>query len=478
MQSKRNISESPQTSSPFTAGHQTPLRMNIKDKKMTAFTGLTITAFITMLLICGAGVYGYAIAGQFNNVMQVGMIFTLESVARCAMIPIAGKLGDKVGRKQMFLSALALYIVSYSVGAFSTNFWMFVIARMISGFSWGLFITNIFVLVADIFGRDEGPRFTGYLQSFSTAALIAGAPFAGIVCSVSWRLEFYITLPVLALAFVLCAIGLPNVPKFSAGTPMDTGGSLCTLIFVVPFSLAMSWGGVYGWTSAIIIALLGAAIAGITGLILFERKAKEPIFPVRLLKNKFYLSLFIISFFYSVANAAANYVPTFVQYSLGFNSSIAGIIALPGLLIAIVLTILFGRHAANTGKYKGMTMTWAFAVVAAGIVFLFLGAAGTEAPEIALIILLAGVTPLAAVNGAQQIVPYTYPMKVLKSEELTAGVAFMSFGGTFGNTLANGICGALMTGGILRIFMVPVIAGSVMVLFALLFKDIKQGETI
>ncbi|MDR0585752.1 MAG: MFS transporter [Treponema sp.] len=451
--------------------------MNIKDKKMLALIGLTITAFITMLLICGAGVYGYAIAGQFNNVMQVGMIFTLESVARCAMIPIAGKLGDKAGRKKLFLSALALYIVSYAVGAFSTNFWMFVIARMVSGFSWGLFITNIFVLVADVFGRDKAPKFTGYVQSFSTAALIAGAPFAGIVCSVNWRLEFYITLPVLAAAFVLCAIGLPDVPKFSAGKPMDTGGALCTLVFVVPFSLAMSWGSVYGWTSAIIIALFGAAVIGIAGLVLFERRAKEPIFPGRLLKNKFYVSIFIINFFYSVANAAANYVPTFVQYFLDFNSYIAGTIALPGFLIAIVLTILFGHHAANTGRYKGITMAWVFATVAAGIIFLFLDGG---APVIALIILIAGITPLAAVNGAQQIVPYTYPMKVLKSEELATGMAFMSFGGTFGNTFANGICGALMTtpDGILRVFMVPVFAGSVMLLFALLFKDIKQGETV
>ncbi|MDR2314533.1 MAG: MFS transporter [Spirochaetaceae bacterium] len=445
---------------------------------MIAFTGLVITAFITMMLICGAGVYGYAIAREFDNVMQVGMIFTLESVARCAMIPIAGKLGDKVGRKQLFLSALALYMAAYTAGAFSTNFRMFVIARMISGFSWGLFITNIFVLTADIFGKDEGPKFTGYLQSFSTAALIAGAPFAGLVCSVNWRLEFYITLPVLALAFVLCAVGLPNVPKFSAGKPMDIGGVLCTLLFVAPLSLAMSWGGARGWTSAIITALFGAAVTGISGLVLFERRAQEPIFPVRLLKNKFYVSIFIISFFYSVANAAANYVPAFVQFSLGFNSSIAGIIALPGFLIAIVLTVLFGRHAAKTGRYKGMTAVWTLATVAAGIIFLFLGAAGTEAPVTGLIILAAGVTLLAAVNGAQQIVPYTYPMKVLKSEELAAGVAFMSFGGTFGNTLANGICGALMTGGILRIFMVPVFSGAVMLLFTLMFKDSKQGETI
>jgi MFS family permease len=451
-----------------------------KSKKTMAFIGLIITAFITMMLICGAGVYGYVIAGQFNNVMRVGMIFTLESVARCAIIPIAGKLGDKIGRKRLFLSALALYIFSYAIGAFSINFWMFVIARMASGFSWGLFITNIFVLVADIFGKDKAPKFTGYLQSFSTVALIAGAPFAGIVCALSWRLEFYITLPILVVAFILCVIGLPNVPKLSEGKPMDIGGTLCTLIFLAPFSLAMSLGSACGWTSAIIIALLGTAVIGIIGFILFERKVKEPIFPGKLLKNKFYLSVFIINFFYSVANASANYVPTFVQYSLNFNSSIAGIITLPGFLIAIVLTILFGHHAANTGRYKGMTMIWAFATISAGIIFLFLGTAGTGIPVIALIILIAGVTPLVAVNGAQQIIPYTYPMKVLKPEELAAGMAFMGFGGTFGNTLANGMCGALMTApnGILYIFVIPVCAGSVMVIFALLFKDIKQGETI
>jgi hypothetical protein len=127
-----------------------------------------------------------------------------------------------------------------------------------------------------------------------------------------------------------------------------------------------------------------------------------------------------------------------------------------------------------------MTMIWAFATIAAGIIFLFLGTTSAGSPVIGLIILVAGVTPLAAVNGGQQIVPYTYPMKILESEELATGVAFMGFGGTFGNTLANGICGALMTApnGILHIFIIPVFAGSVMVILALFFKDIKQGETI
>jgi hypothetical protein len=50
----------------------------------------------------------------------------------------------------------------------------------------------------------------------------------------------------------------------------------------------MSWGSAYGWTSVLIIVLLGTAGIGIIGLILFERKAKEPVFPGKLLKNKFY----------------------------------------------------------------------------------------------------------------------------------------------------------------------------------------------
>lgn len=107
------------------------------------------------------------------------MIFTLESVARCVAIPISGKLSDKAGHRQLFLSALVLYIISYAVAAFAPSFWVFTIARTVSGFAWGLFVSNIFVLISDLFGQSDAPRYSGIAQALSTVAMILGSPVAG-----------------------------------------------------------------------------------------------------------------------------------------------------------------------------------------------------------------------------------------------------------------------------------------------------------
>lgn len=107
----------------------------VQTRSMVGFLGLLIVNFTAMFLIAGVGVYSYTVASVFDGMDSVSMIFALECAARSVTIPLGGKLGDKIGHKRLFLGALALYIASYAVCSVSTSFWMFVIARMCSGFA-------------------------------------------------------------------------------------------------------------------------------------------------------------------------------------------------------------------------------------------------------------------------------------------------------------------------------------------------------
>lgn len=138
-----------------------------KSRRMIAYTGVLIINFMAMYLISSVGVYSYTVAGVFNNLSSVSMIFTLECVARGVTISVGGKIGDKVGHKKLFIFAVALYIVCYGIAAFATGFWMFTIARMVSGLAWGLFMMNGFVLLSAIFGQTDAPKYSGYNQSLT-----------------------------------------------------------------------------------------------------------------------------------------------------------------------------------------------------------------------------------------------------------------------------------------------------------------------
>lgn len=447
--------------------------------KKAAFISLTVINFMTMFLICGVGVYGYAVAGYFDNVASVGMVFTLESVLRCVAIPISGKLSDQVGHRQLFLSALFAYIVSYAIAAFSVSFWMFTIARAVSGFAWGLFVSNVFVLISDLFGQEEAPKYSGISQAFTTTAMIVSSPITGILCSINWRLQFYVSLPILLIAAVICFFTIPNIPKNTvSGKKMDLGGCVATFVILIPFSFAMNWGPSYGWTSPLLLALIAVTVAGLLFLIFAERRADDPIYPAKLLGNRYYLSIFMVGLLYSLGNAVNNYAPTYVQYVLGYSSTVSGFITTPALVIAAILSGVLGNYAAKHGRYKGMTIFWAVATIIGGILYWVM--TGVSVPLLGLTFIVLASTVSGMVNGVQQIVPYTYPMKVLKPEELAGGMAFMGVGGALGNTIASGVYGALLAAdpSMSTIFRIPVLCGVCMLVFALLFRDISGDKTI
>lgn len=165
-------------------------------------------------------------------------------------------------------------------------------------------------------------------------------------------------------------------------------------------------------------------------------------------------------------------------YVLGFSSTVAGLITLPALIIATILSVIFGSLAAKTGRYKGMTVFWALSAMVGGVFFWAM--TGSAVPMTSLVLVTMASLFYGMVNGVQQIVPYTYPMKVLKPEELAGGMAFMGAGGVLGNTVASGIYGAQLAGDptMALLFKMPFICAVVMLIFALLFKDLKAGETI
>ena len=449
-----------------------------KGKKQIAFGGLMLVNFIVMFLIAGVGVYSYTIAAQFDSLASVSMIFALECVARSVSIPMGGTIGNKIGHKKLFLGALLLYIVSYGVAAFANSFWVFTIARMVSGFAWGLFIMNVFVLISAIFGQEEAPKYSGYNQALTTVAMIVASPIAGVVCAVNWRIMFFVSVPLLIIGWVLCMYGIPDIPPAEAeNASLDGLGIAATAVTLVPFSLAMNWGNTMGWTSPLVMGLIAVAIIGLIVLVIAERKASNPIIPYKLLSNKFYFYILMLMLVYSILNGAGNYLATYAQSVLGLNSQIAGLTNAPGLIIAVFLTTYFGNQAAKTGKYKGMVVVWAVFSAIGAAAWFFLGSAPTV--TVGIILLFAGAVPVAAVNSVNQIAPYTYPMVVLKPEELASGLAFMGLAGALGSTVSGGICGAIMnsSGGLAAVYKMPIICAVIMIFFAIKFKDTgKEGK--
>lgn len=448
-------------------------------RKTLAYAGILIINFMAMFLIASSGTYSYSVASYFGSTGEVGIVFTFESVARCISVPISGTFSEKAGHRRLFLGSLTAYIASFMMAAFAPTFQVFAVARTIAGFTWGLFVTNIFVLISDLFGQDKGPKHSGIAQTLSTAAMIVASPIAGAICTVNWRLFFYISIPVLVAGLIFCFIGIPHIPKHAnTQRPIDAGGCIATAVILIPLSLAMCWGSSLGWFSPLILSLAFLSVSGLLSLIAVERKASDPLYPVKLLHNKFYLSIFMVSLFYALGNAVTNYIPTYVQQVLGYNSAIADLVTLPALITATILSVIAGNLAAKHSRYRNITIFWAISACIGGACFFIM--TNVTIPLIGLLITVLAALFYGMVTGIQQIVPHTYPMKVLRPDELSSGMAFMGTSGVLGNTIASGIYGAQLTADptMRSLFFMPFVCAAIMLIFALRFKDVKSSVAL
>lgn len=450
-----------------------------KSQKMTGAVGLILLNFMSLFMIASIGVVGYSMAAEFDAIDKVGLIFALETCFRCAVCPISGKLGEKLGRKNLLVAALAVYTAAYAVAAFAPNITVVIITRCICGAAWGCWMVNSFLLFCDIFGQQEGARYSGIAQTFGTIAILAASPIAGVLCDINWRITYYVSVPVLVVTLILCVIGVPKAEKNTNTAPMDVAGSIFCTLMLVPFCLAMAFGTGMGWTSSTILILFALTLIGLVGLIVAEKKAADPILPIRLLKNKYYLAIFFTSLCFCVATTAGQYIPSYLQACHGVSSTLASIAQLPGNIICAILTLYLGGYIAKHGRYRGIVVIWCVLSFISGVLMLFMGSPMTAAIPFAFCLI--AITPMGAANAMQQVVPYTYPMLVLEPEDLAAGAAFMTFSGIFSGAVSSGVFTALMnsSGGMESMFKLPIWLFAVMCVFGIvLFRDVKAGEKI
>jgi MFS family permease len=433
-----------------------------------AFAGILASSFATMFLIAGAGVYTANAMAEFDAAELLGLAFTLESLARCVTLPVAGNLGDRFGRRELFLVSVVAYIASTVLCAVSPSALVFLVGRTLMGLAWGLFMANSFAMIADLYATAEGTRRTGYMQSVGIVAMLVASPAAGVLADLlSWRMAFWVTVPLLAAGWLLVASGMPRSARSEAG-PLDVGGVVCLAGALTPFALAMAWGGTtVPWDSLAMRALLAVAVAGSVGLVLVERKARQPIFPTAVLGNRPFLTVFAATVLYNLAGAIGNFLPAFVLSTLGESATIAGLAILPGLVVSAIGSSIMGRYLASRQRYRAAMVFWAVTFVAATAIYLTFG------PGTPLIVVFAATTVMGFPRIASQVVPYSFPMFALRPELVASGIALTTFGGGVANTLASGLFTAVANTGLENAFHVTIIFALLCLVVAWVYRDPK-----
>jgi EmrB/QacA subfamily drug resistance transporter len=268
-----------------------------------------------------------------------------------AVVPIAGKIADLLGRKSVYVTGLIIFMGASALCGIAHNMNELIIYRGIQGIGGGIMMPMAMIVIGDLFTGPERAKFQGIFGAIYGLASVIGPQIGGwIVDSLNWKWVFYINLPVGILATIFIAIGLQG-RKNAGPIYFDTAGMFTMIVGVVSLLLGLSFGGKdYAWDSWQILGLFGLAIISLVSFVIIETKAKEPILPMYLFKNRTYLFLNLVGFFMTIGMfGAVTFVPFFMQGIVGVSATASGTIMTPMMITMIITSIIGGQIVYKIG---------------------------------------------------------------------------------------------------------------------------------
>lgn len=261
-------------------------------------------------------------------------VYLLCSVAP---MPAAGRVGDALGQRRVFLAGLAAYAVALALAAVAPSLAWLVVARGLQGLGVALFLPQAFALIPRVFA-ETGRAFAVWGIVGSIASLLA-PPLAGAVAQAwGWRAAFGLQAVLALVALVFAAVWVPKLPgggaRVAALPVVLSFAGLGTLVYGIQFGSAAS---------------VGVGLSALAVLVASARVGQDQGFlPLGLLRDRrFALGTLAISTMGFVA--ASMFIPLmfWLQTVAGTSPTAAGLIAMPLSVAALMFTPLAGRLTDN-----------------------------------------------------------------------------------------------------------------------------------
>ena len=412
---------------------------------LQALTGLLAALFTAMLsTTIVANALPTIMADLHGTQTDFAWVVTAALLANAVSTPIWGKLADLFSKKLLVQLSIIVFVIGSVVAGLADNMPILLTARVIQGIGMGGLTALVQAVIGSIIPPRERGRYSGYMGAVMAVATAGGPLLGGFIVDspLGWRWTFFLCVPLAVVALFLLQVTL-RLPHTRRKVSIDWFGSL---LLTAGVSLLLIWvsfagkSGYYEWMSWQTAAMVGGAVVLLALLVLVESKVREPIIPLKIIRQRTTALAIVASVSVGIAMfGSTTFLGQYFQIARGFSPTEAGLLMLPMIAGNLAGSVGSGQLISRFGKWKRFLIAGTIMVIAGT------GLAGTMDHETDMVLVSLFIFVLGLGMGLLMQNLVLAVQNTVRVSEVGSASASIAFFRTVGGAIGVSVLGAVMS---------------------------------
>lgn len=268
-----------------------------------------------------------------------------------ALMLIGGALGDKLGRKKVFVTGIFIFIAGSAACGMSADVTQLIIFRVIQGVGGALMIPGSLSLISSSINEKERGKAIGTWSAFTTVVTIGGPVLGGALADAGyWRYIFFINVPIGIIAIIILWKKVKESIDEGADQTLDLAGAIAVMLGLALFTFGFLRIPDTGFNNWQVYLSLAAGLLLLIVFVFIERKSRHPMMPLQLFANLTFSGANLLTFFlYAGLGAGMLFLSLNLVQVQGYDQMQSGLTFLPFTVLMVLLARFAGSLADRYG---------------------------------------------------------------------------------------------------------------------------------